>query len=280
VRVVTVQDEGYRSFRPGWFGPSRAWPEGVAPTSVHPYTEPLKVTGRMRMPGRVIVGVAATVMSAVLAVVSTPAGALANDPHIADLAVESQPGHSPASLRLMVGISVTVHNFGPDFVETGQSIADINLPRGTEFWDPYVPSWCTELEPRRHRRCKPPIMIYPDDDNPSGVPGAPPFAILVKMVDKCTEPGEYRVEYEHDPNPSNNAAPLVVIVDGVDPNECGTATPSTGVTAAPSNSDDAGRALPVTGTSVGILVTVGGALIAAGAVLALAARTRRRITRG
>src|SRR5438552_10123989 len=97
---------------------------------------------------------------------------------------------------------------------------------------------------------------------PSGVPGAPPFAIYVKIVGRCTEPGEYRVEYAHDPNLSNNAAPLVVTVDGVDPMECGPAGPSAGVPATPSISEEARRTLPRTGTSVGILVAVGGALIA------------------
>jgi hypothetical protein len=215
-----------------------------------------------------MVGIAATVVSASLAVLSTPAAALANDPRVADLAMESQPAHGPASGGVMVPISLTLHNLGPDVVLTGQAIEDINLPRGTEFWDANVPSWCTELEPRRHRRCTTPVMIYPDDDNPSGVPGAPPFFINVKIVDRCTEPGEYRVEYEHDPNLSNNAAPLVVTVDGIDPMECGSATPSSGVTATPSISEEAGRTLPLTGTSVGILVAVGGALIAVGAVLA------------
>jgi hypothetical protein len=232
------------------------------------------------MLGRLMVGISVTVVSATLALLPNPTAALADDPAVADLAIVSQPAHGSASDGVQVRIPLTLHNYGPDIVQTGGAIIDVSLPRGTEFWHTGVSDSCTEIEPRRHIRCTTASMIYPDDDNPSGVRGGQSFFLDVRIIDECTEPGEYRIEYEHDPDVTNNAAPLVVNVDDVDPMACRSATPSSDTTAKPSTPGGTGRGLPVTGASVGILAALGGALITVGAALALVARSRRRVTRG
>lgn len=209
---------------------------------------------------RLVRGVLACVAAPLIAVGAGVGVAVADEAPVADLALELRP--TSGKIGWQVQVQLFGHNYGPSIVQTGGYVTDIRLPGGTEFWYDEVPSYCEVITPRTHLRCRSVTMNYPDYDNPSGVHvNGFPYSIAIRILQKCTTPGEARIEYENDPNPANNVAALAVTIEDAKPGDCPsgspsprpsrTATPSTSAVGghAPGGGAGDGAALPLTGTS-------------------------------
>jgi hypothetical protein len=232
---------------------------------------------------RLVRGVLACLAAPLIAVGAGVGVAAADEGPAADLALESKPFTGEIGSHAQVPL--IWHNYGPGIVSTGGYVSDIRLPTGTEFWYDEVPTYCEVVTPRTHLRCRSVTMGYPDYDNPSGVAvDGYPYTIDVRILQECTTPGEARIEYDNDPNPANNVAPLVLTAKAGD---CASGSPSPrpSRTAAPSASASAGHVsgggagestgLPVTGVPTAALAASGALLALGGAGLVLIGRRRR-----
>ncbi|MEV6965851.1 hypothetical protein AB0M47_12125 [Hamadaea sp. NPDC051192] len=142
--------------------------------------------------------------------------------------------------RAAVGKTATIlyeiHNLGTQPTMSATVWFEVQAPGGTVFdastergWSGYK---CTWLTPHKRVRCRNDAMIYPDNDNPSGVYGFSKKLLYFEVKAKCTTPGRFTISYGNDTKPSNNSATLRVTVDGVSAAACA-AKPSTSPKASP-----------------------------------------------
>lgn len=147
----------------------------------------------------------------------------------ADIAVKIQSsGHAPVGGTAM--IVTELHNYGPNATLGGTLWVEINAPGGTVFAPDTANRLggpgCSWITANRHVRCTITGMIYPDDDNPSGVYSFSTTWYKFVVKSRCTTAGRISYKYGNDPKLSNNSTALRVSVDGVGPASCTTPKPS------------------------------------------------------
>ncbi|NUT06539.1 MAG: hypothetical protein HOV76_23975 [Hamadaea sp.] len=151
------------------------------------------------------------------------------------------PGSGHAAVGKVATIVVELHNYGSNPTSGGQVTTEIVAPGGTVI----DPSWergmvdspaCTWLVAHRHVKCVMSGMVYPDNDNPSGVYSFSKSYDRFQVTQKCTTPGRITYHYGNDTKTSNNSATLRVTVDGVSAATCTTkpsASPKSSASAKP-----------------------------------------------
>jgi LPXTG-motif cell wall-anchored protein len=187
-----------------------------------------------------------------------------------DWVADAKPGHGKVGES--VDILVGAINRGPHGVAVGETIFTYVAPSGTE-WDMDLSSWCFEVRPGVEYRC-------------TSTGGNPPesgpiqyWRVRLKILNLNVGDGEFRVEpMGGDTNPADNAAKIVVDVEGAPPRQTPTPTaqPShPGGAAGGSGGSGGGSGLPVTGTQTALIAAVGAGIVLTGAILLVAGRRRR-----
>lgn len=171
----------------------------------------------------------AVLMLVVPLTVATPAAA-APTPVVspplpaADLAVTASDAGRDGQVGDSVLIPFVTHNYGPGTLYGGTWSYEATAPTGTTFTDfdlrGITPPRCQILVPHQRFRCRGDGMLYPDNDNPSGVPGGAQGWLQVTITARCPGLGSYKLIYDADPHPGNNTATLSVRVLGVPASEC------------------------------------------------------------
>jgi LPXTG-motif cell wall-anchored protein len=201
--------------------------------------------------------------------ISTPVMRTVSSPPT-DWVADAKPGRGKVGES--VDIQVGAINRGPRGVAVGETIYTYVAPSGTE-WETDLPSWCFEVRPRVEYRCT------STGENPPE-PGPIQYGrVRLKILNLIVGDGEFRVEsMGGDINPADNAAKIVVDVEGAPPRQTPTsaAQPShPGGATGGSGGSGGGSGLPVTGTQTALIAAVGAGIVLAGAILLLVGRRRR-----
>jgi hypothetical protein len=154
-------------------------------------------------------------VAAAVTVMGQPASASA--PAEADFVVHSGSAHGKVGEE--VSMTGWYHNNGPSDAITGMVTLEMKLPGGARFIRD-APANCVEIVPRRHVTCRNPGFW------PSGYTS--PRSFIVKIVSTDTTAGFMSVSYAGDPKPGNNRAALTLSIDGmVKPKPTPTTAPAT-----------------------------------------------------
>jgi hypothetical protein len=211
--------------------------------------------------GRVI----ATLMLGLVGAVATAIPAYADGLNIR---VEAAPAHGKVGDTIPVYLKVI--NPGPGGLNVGELTMRYIAAGGTELADDFSTlPYCHVVTAGHEAWCSNPVQLWPLDPAVTE-----PFPIHLKIVSAKVTPGQFKIECARCTSPANNSAAIVVTVDGVTPAPTAPAPAATTKPSPKSSVAAAAPTLPVTGADIGLIGSIGAALLAVGITLFLAAKRR------
>jgi hypothetical protein len=182
--------------------------------------------------------------------------------------VEAAPAHGKVGDTIPVYLKVI--NPGPGGVNTSELTLRYIAPGGTELADNFSADPACHIVTAGHEVwCYETAQLWPMD--PAVTPA---FPIHLKIVSAKVTPGQFKIECARCTNPANNSATIVVTVDGVTPAPTAPAPAATTKPTPKSSVAAAAPTLPVTGADIGLISSVGAALLVVGITLFLIAKRR------